>query len=413
MSILATTVDSDEDTFFGTDSWAEEKEFINKFKDARLGKRFQSLLKQLSNHMGESIPLVCQDWANTKAAYRFLSNNRVSEKEILEGHFHTTRTRFAATEGLVLVLQDTTEFSYQREKPELIGSINLMKRKYKDGRPQFHTTCGILVHSSLVFTTEGLPLGLAAIKFWTRKKFKGSNELKKKINPTSMPIEEKESVKWLENLKYSTHLLNNPSRCVHVGDRESDIYELFCLAHEENTHFVIRTCVDRLAEDGSYTIIKEMDKIEIKGFHSLKVRNKNGEENDVTLSIKYHYMKILPPIGKSKKYPALWVTIIHATEHMAPSDRDAINWKLITSLPIHSLEDAIEKLQWYAQRWKIETFHKILKSGCKAESSKLRTAERLVNLISIFCILSWRIFLDDNDESVLPRRSTPSSTDKK
>ena len=103
-------------------------------------------------------------------------------------------------------------------------------------------------------------------------------------------------------------------------------------------------------------------------------------------------MKILPPIGKSKKYPAQWVTIIHATEQAVPADREAINWKLITDLPINSLKDAIEKLQWYAMRWKIETFHKILKSGCKAEPSKLRTAERLVNLISIFCILSWRIF---------------------
>ena len=390
--IIENKPSSDRSASLPSIAWTDEELSESKFKDVRLGRRFQELVKQLSSHMGESIPLVCQDWANTKAAYRFLSNNRVSEKEILEGHFQTTALRFAATTGLVLVLQDTTEFSYKREKPELIGSLNLLKRSPKYGSLQLYTTCGILMHSSLVVTTEGLPLGLAAIKFWTRKKFKGTNELKKKINPTRMPIEEKESVKWLENLKQSIRLLNNPSRCVHIGDRESDIYELFCLAQEENTHFVIRTCVDRLAEDGSYTIIKEMDKIEVKGVHSLKIRNKAGEENDVTFSIKYHYMKILPPIGKSKKYPALWVTIIHATEQMTPPDREAINWKLITNLPIHSLEDAIEKLQWYAQRWKIETFHKILKSGCKAESSKLRTAERLVNLISIFCILSWRIF---------------------
>lgn len=77
--------------------------------------------------MGQSIPLVCQDWANTKAAYRFFSNDRVSEADILAGHFQSTRDRAAATEGLVLVLHDTTEFSYQREKSEAIGitkSIN-------------------------------------------------------------------------------------------------------------------------------------------------------------------------------------------------------------------------------------------------------------------------------------------------
>jgi hypothetical protein len=84
--------------------------------------------------------------------------------------------------------------------------------------------------------------------------------------------------------------------------------------------------------------------------------------------------------------------VIYAQENETPEGREPINWKLITDLPINSNEEAIEKLHWYASRWKIETFHKILKSGCKAEESKLRTAERLVNLIALFCILSWRIF---------------------
>jgi len=65
---------------------------------------------------------------------------------------------------------------------------------------------------------------------------------------------------------------------------------------------------------------------------------------------------------------------------------------LITDLPVRSRAETIEKLEWYAMRWKIETFHKILKSGCKAEESKLRTAERLVNLVALLCILSWRVF---------------------
>ena len=86
------------------------------------------------------------------------------------------------------------------------------------------------MHSSLAVTTAGLPLGLAAIKFWTRKKFKGKAALKKKINPTRIPIEKKESIRWLQNLEQSTMLFEAPDRCVHIGDRESDIYELFCTA---------------------------------------------------------------------------------------------------------------------------------------------------------------------------------------
>jgi hypothetical protein len=86
------------------------------------------------------------------------------------------------------------------------------------------------------------------------------------------------------------------------------------------------------------------------------------------------------------------LTVIHADERGTPKNRKKIAWKLITNLPVGSRAEAIEKLEWYALRWKIEVFHKILKSGCKAEESKLRTAQRLTNLVSVFCILSWRIF---------------------
>lgn len=86
------------------------------------------------------------------------------------------------------------------------------------------------------------------------------------------------------------------------------------------------------------------------------------------------------------------LTVIHAQEASKPRGREKIDWKLITNLPVRSRKDAVEKLAWYAMRWRIETFHKILKSGCRAEASKLRTAERIVNLIAVFCVLSWRIY---------------------
>jgi hypothetical protein len=192
--------------------------------------------------MGQSIPFACQDWSNAKAAYRFLSNDRVSEADILAGHFESTRGRAGSSKGLIFVLHDTTEFTYEREAPGAIGitkSVN--SGRDKAGRVRSHTVCGILMHSSLAMTREGLPLGLAAVKFWTRQKFKGTAALKKKINPTRVPIEKKESIRWLDNLSQSAELLGSPERCVHIGDRESDIYELFCLAQELGTHFLVRT----------------------------------------------------------------------------------------------------------------------------------------------------------------------------
>ncbi len=248
------------------------------------------------------------------------------------------------------------------------------------------------MHSSLAVTTAGVPLGLAAIKFWTRKKFKGTNALKRHINPTRVSIKKKESYRWLENLKQSTKLFNDAQRCVHVGDRESDIYELFCTAKQINTHFLVRACVDRLAGDGEHTIADEMKEVVVKGLHRIQVQDKKGNLSEATLEIRYRRIHVLPPIGKKKHYPDLWLTVIYAEERGKPKNRERISWKLITDLSVTSRKEAIEKLDWYALRWKIEVFHKILKSGCKAESSKLRTAERLTNLISVFCILSWRIF---------------------
>jgi len=291
------------------------------------------------------------------------------------------------------VLHDTTEFSYTRESRKAIGILyKSCGRKDEDGRPRLHTVCGILMHSSLVVTTEGLPLGLAAIKFWTRSKFKGTNAQKRRVNPTRVPIEAKESVRWLENVEQSTRLLGEPSRCVHIGDRESDIYELFCAAQETGTKFLVRTCVDRLAGDGRHTIAALMRRVKVKAVHEVEVRDAKGTVSQATVRVKYHRLRVCPPIGKQKEYPPLMLTVIYAQEASTPRGREKIDWKLITNLPVHSRKDALEKLAWYAMRWRIETFHKVLKSGCRAEASKLRTAQRIVNLIAVFCVLSWRIF---------------------
>ncbi|UGY11747.1 hypothetical protein HAP48_0001080 (plasmid) [Bradyrhizobium septentrionale] len=110
------------------------------------------------------------------------------------------------------------------------------------------------MHSSLAVTLEGLPLGLSAVKFWTRKKFRGVAALRREVNLTRIPIETKESIRWLENLKQSTELFEKPPQCIHTGDREADIYELFCAAQEVGTHFLVRTCVNRLAGDDDHTV---------------------------------------------------------------------------------------------------------------------------------------------------------------
>ena len=128
----------------------------------------------------------------------------------------------------------------------------------------------------------------------------------------------------MENLKQSTELLNDPGRCVHIGDRESDIYELFCAAQQIGTHFLVRTCVDRLAGDGNHTIAEEMHEVAVKGLHRVEVRDSNGDPDEAVLEIRYRKIRVLPPIGKQQRYPALTLTVIHAEEELCAEVGDGM-----------------------------------------------------------------------------------------
>ena len=370
------------------DSWVADEIAGCEFRDARLGKRLGSLLQQLSTGIGRTVPLACQDWASTKAAYRFFDNDRVDEQTILAGHFQATRERVHALAGPVLVLHDTTEFSYMRDKPELVGLSGGSVRR--NGQATTGKRCGVLMHSSLALTAGGLPLGVCAIKFWSRPEREGSTRAKK-LESGRLPIEEKESFRWLQNLRQSSDLLAQPERCVHIGDRESDIYELFCTAQELGTRFLVRSRFDRRTGADGQTIADEMKQIAVQGLHRIEFQGPQGQDCEALLEIKYGRLTVLAPSSKSKA-PALDLTIVHAQERNAPANRAPLEWKLITNLTVDSEAQAIEKIDWYAMRWKIETFHKILKSGCRAQDSRLETAPRLTNLISIYCIVSWRVF---------------------
>ncbi len=166
----------------------------------------------------------------------------------------------------------------------------------------------IIHHPFAAWSAEQKECGAAA----PPTKCRGTAALKRKINPAQVPIEQKESYRWLENMRQSTELLGDPARCVHIGDRESGIYELFCTAQELGTHFLVRTCVNRLAGDGDHTIADEMRETRLKGVHRVRVRDGKGRTETALVKLRYRRIRVLPPIGKQKRYPALPLTVIHA-----------------------------------------------------------------------------------------------------
>ena len=256
----------------------------------------------------------------------------------------------------------------------------------------------MLMHASLAVTLAGTPLGLAAVKYWTRTKFKGTQTLKRHVNPTRIPIEIKESYRWLENLRQSIELLGTPERYVHVADRESDIYELFCLAQDLGKRFLICVQTNRLVEpsqdtpqqDGAHRAFAQRDAA--PWVEELRVVIGEDTDDTACLQVKFETIKILPPIGNYKRYSPQPLIYIRALETEPSAGRSPIDWKLVTNLPVTDLAGAIEKLNWYVLRWKVEVFHKVVKSGCRAEDSRLQTAERLVKFLALITVVSWRIF---------------------
>ncbi|MDP4006205.1 transposase DNA-binding-containing protein [Methylobacterium sp. NEAU K] len=250
----------------------------------------------------------------------------------------------------------------------------------KAGQPNVLTLCGVLMHSSLAVSLAGTPLGLTAVKFWTRTKFKGTWTLKRHVNPTRVPIETKENYRWLENLRQSMAFLGTPERCVHVAVRESNMYELFFLAQDLRTRFLVRVQTNRLAEpppdapqpNADHRVFAQLDAAPWSGRHQVDVGGNTDET--ACLHVKFATITTRPPIGKQKRYSPQVLTYIHALELDPPAGRQAIDWKLVTNLPVADLTAAVEKLGWYALRWKAEVFHKVMKSGCRAEESRLQTS---------------------------------------
>ena len=126
------------------------------------------------------------------------------------------------------------------------------------------------------------------------------------------------------------------------------VYELFCAAQENGTKFLVRTCVDRLAGDGRHTVAAAMRRVKVKAVHQVEVRNAKGMVSQATVKVRYHRLRVQPPIGKQKDYPPLMLAVIYAQESSTPQNREKIDWKLITNLPIRSRKAAVEKLTWYA-----------------------------------------------------------------
>lgn len=347
-------------------------------KDKRIVKRLADTAETLAKCPGGSIPSACQSRAKTKATYRLFSNEKVDSVAILKGHRDETIKRMKQ-HNVVLSVQDTTlcDFTSHPETEGLgpTGSEGLI---------------GLLAHTALAVTTNGIPLGILAQKIWARE----ANESKTKIHRKKRPIEEKESYKWLELMDQSLVGAPKNTMIVTVGDREADIYQLFHKATSEKKHVLIRSVYDRRVDHEQKKLCAQVKSTDPLGKCMVRIP-RNTELNlpprTVWLMLQSCKVKLRAPFIKGKSLDDITLTAVLAREIAPPKGVKPIEWLLLTTLECETTEEAFEKVRWYSHRWKIERFHYVLKSGCKIQELQLETAERLKNAIALYSFLAWRI----------------------
>jgi len=379
------------------DAWIASEFDEASFGDQRLDDRFVEITRGLAGNSEKNISSSFDDWKDIKACYRFFSNERVSSKKILEPHQKNTLERVRKHKR-VLFIQDTVVFSLG-DRP---GSSNLClcSKNYTSKKP----IKGLILHGLLAVSDSGLPLGIVQQQFIDRKSFKDKGRLTK-AQYQRLPIDQKESVRWLEFIKFSNSCDTGDSEIVHVADREADIYELYRECEDLDEKFLIRAShnrdINKTVRRGSSDekLFDTLESSKPAGTVTIKINSSQlGKKyRKAKLTVIYKKISMPPPPNRTKNnsnnnLPMVEMTAIMAIERNPPKNESPLKWILLTNLQVESLAEAIDKVKLYSMRWNIELLHKIMKSGFAMEKAQLRDGERLRKYITLKSILSWRIF---------------------
>jgi hypothetical protein len=359
-----------------TERWAEIELVDGKFGDKRLVNRMVQIAQDFSENPTAPINQASEDAASTKAAYRFFANPKVSSKKILEPHIEQTLKRMK-THPVVLAIQDTTTLKYHTHKStEGLGEIA------KKGETSVK---GLFMHTVECVTPSGLPLGFIDQIIWARQEEKG--KLKK-----PKVIEEKESIRWIDCLNRTAELTkDSTSKIVTVCDREADIYDFFFEARFLEQEVLVRCFHDREINDDGEPIWQHVNGLPIAGRMKVEVKKtQKREARTARLNVRYGTIEVHPPESSSHT-EVLSLSIVYVNEIHPPSREEALEWLLITTLAVPSLESAVEKVDWYKCRWSIEVYHKLMKSGLKVEECRLDEAVRLFRFLTLMTVVAWRM----------------------
>ena len=380
--------DATNDTHWAVTEFAEAE-----LGDGRRTKRLVTLAGVLAQHPTAALPEAYGDGAMLKAAYRFFPNDAIEPQDVLDSHIEATYRRLGQV-PMVLAVQDTTEADWTAHPAT------------KHLGPLGHTAYqGLLVHSTLAFTPERVPLGLVAQQVWGR----APDDVGKRARRKQLPISQQESQKWLTSLEAVCQAQDccPTPRFVSVGDRKADVYDLLAAERPAGVELLIRAAWDRCVSAPQRYVWATVATQPVLEHLILKVPRRGAQPGrEATLALRFCPLTLSPPRHrKSERLPegALWA--VQVAEIEPPAAVEPIEWLLLTTVSVHTIADAIERVAWYACRWGIEVWHRILKSGCRIEARQLATGERLQRGLTLYSVMAWRVFYATMLARAVPERS--------
>ena len=334
-----------------------------------------------------------------KAYYRFINrpHPRMTPAGILSGHRHETIRRIKAHRR-VLAVRDTTDLDFsERLHCNDLGDI---------GKNQTGTVShGLKMHSLLPLSENGLPLGVLGTNIYAEH-----FEARKKT--PDRPIEQKASYRWLRDIDELVAVSQwaPQTELIAVGDRESDLFELFDYRRRKarHIHLLVRARADRCLKDESLNLFAYLEALPLMGEAKITVprqREKKGKATrpagvalparQAKVQLRWSKVTINAPDNTSQtrgmRPVELWATLI--TERDPPEGAKPLRWVLLTTVPIESRKQALRCLRWYTRRWRIEEWHRVLKSGCRIEAHQHQSAAKLACAIAIDAVMAWRVML--------------------
>lgn len=357
------------------------------FPNERRTERLRALILGLGADPARSLPRSF-DSAGLEAAYRFFSNVHVTPDSILAPHVASTRAR-CSEHASFLIVHDSTKFTYRPDGRR--RGLGRVRSSAKHGQQAF------FAHFSLAIAADGTrrPLGVGGLKAWTREAEASGTEY----------------LRWEEQIRHASDVLDGSSRAIHVMDREADDYQMFHALSRDGHRFVSRVMFDRRIYDSSSNHLRELvaqspstvarevplTKRRAKRDPAANKVHPPRESRTALLNVSATTVTLKRP-SKPRKHgekppESLSLNVVRVWEPTPPDGAAPVEWLLYTTEPITTPEQQLAIVDHYRARWTIEEFNKAIKTGCEFESRQLQDYESLVNLLATFAPIAYQMLL--------------------